>query len=209
MNSLDEVEIDNENEVEMNSLDEVEIDTKDEKNNMINSLIELNYNYLKEKLDKCYIIDNNYNCNDIIECISSKISTDKRLINNFHDDEIILFKKNNRTQRFFTKKGLIKYINEGHIDNYELTCKYFNINFKNENEKNYNKKLESIIVNNKVIISRLLIFLYGKRKRISSLSDKIDKSLISKLLTNTEFDTEINKDKLLYTIDYYKKYSDL
>jgi hypothetical protein len=115
-----------------------------------------------------------YRCNTVIDQISTKPVRDKRLISDYNDDEVICIRSNvdtdkKRKYRYFTIKGLERYIHEGKIYGYNNVCEYYGFT-PIDKEMLYIVELfkEGLCEQKK-----LLKWVFGKRKQNIRLPDKI------------------------------------
>jgi hypothetical protein len=95
------------------------------------------------KLDNVTIQDTHIMCNELIDIVSISKARDRRVINDYADDEIIvqMSKINGKLHRYryFTRKGLLRYIQEGHIYNYKNVCAYYGIRVRNFEHDEFDK----------------------------------------------------------------------
>ena len=140
----------------------------------IKELIDLNRTSLFKQLDAIKVhIGHHYRCDDIIKELSSSVTSDKRLINDYEDDETVILtirvKGMTRKCRAFTKKGLIRYIHEGKVVDYENACLWVGTKPKNK----LMEKVEKLLVDGKFAKSKILKFLFEKRKTTSALDNYV------------------------------------
>ena len=109
---------------------------------------EINKTGLHSKLKKAVVIDGCYKANDIIGVLSNNIERDKRLINDYEEDEVVVKKTKcghyMRSARFFTQKGIERYLSEGKLFSYENACLFFKVQTKNTNYLKWDKQFEKI-----------------------------------------------------------------
>ena len=109
---------------------------------------EINKTGLHSKLKKAVVIDGCYKANDIIGVLSNNIERDKRLINDYDEDEVVVKKTKcghyMRSARFFTQKGIERYLSEGRLFSYENACLFFKVQTKNTNYLKWDKQFEKI-----------------------------------------------------------------
>lgn len=147
-------------------------------------LLELNYKELHEQLSTVECIKKTYKANDLIEILSEKKESDKRLINDYHMPSELINRKvigSNgciRTCRFLTIKGIERYLSEGKVYAYENACKFFGIKPISLQEKKWIKELEKMSVGEaadddesktQYNTNMLLKWLFGKRKMCREL----------------------------------------
>jgi len=161
--------------------------------------------YIFNKLDDINNKDNFICCNDLFNIISSSIASDRRLINSYDKDEVILmWKKNNgklRNCRFFTHKGLVRYLSEGKIFNHKNVCEYFNVDII---DKELIKIYKYKNIDGTFDTKKILKWLFGKRKACSSLNKFISLEELSEwLIEYKKNDILINrKNKILSLVGY-------
>lgn len=150
-------------------------------------LSDINTSSLFKKLEGIYRSDDLIASIQLINIVSSKPQRDKNLISAFDSSEIEIRLYTNesgykRNIRFFTKKGLSRYLHSGKIFDYINVCKYFEIQpiDKTTQQFEYDLSKMEIIIPKKNRIksspsklyktSSLILWLYGKRKVHKSLS---------------------------------------
>lgn len=181
----------------------------------INLLLDLNREELFAQLNSAYIYSYNgekvWLADDIIDILSEKKIRDTRLINNFTEDEIVVIgvkTKVLRLRRFFTLKGIKRYLLEGKLFNVDNAYKYFNLENKNL-EILIMRQIEKCVVNKKELTfntKKTLKWLFEKRKQISAFDEIIDcRILLDWLESNTHSD-KISEDKKKYLIKYIEDY---
>lgn len=134
-------------------------------------LLELNRNELFKTLDNVKKYHNKYwRCDDIFEALSTSRVSDKRLINDYNDEEVFTMsiKVGNVTRscRVFTKHGLIRYIHEGKISDYENACAWIGVNPKNKLLETVQKFIND---DKEFKTAQILKWLFEKRKADKSL----------------------------------------
>ncbi len=187
---------------------EVEIDTKvdvktDQKTNIhYDTLVDLNKATLFKKLDLVRKVQTTYMANDLIDVVSESPARDKRMINNYLDDEImnrrIECKGYLRITRFFTMKGIARYVLEGKLFNYKNVCEYFKIPVIDLNKKKLKEELVSMQLEDAYDVKKVLKWLFEKRKSVKSLGEYAGILDIYKWLDTigTEEKNMISNDKL-------------
>ena len=146
----------------------------------MDKLHEINYLAIAEDLDTIEpVIGDDIRCDDLINLVSASIESDKRLINSFTKLEVYtdFIEVGNvlRRCRIFTPAGVCRYISEGKISGYRYVCEYYSI----EAEDKVLKKLNSYIINNHFITSKILKWLFQKRKRFKCFGKTVSvKNLI-------------------------------
>lgn len=141
-----------------------------------NTLLDLNKTALHTKLkNQVQKIGDLHVTNDIIDALSNQKERDRRLVNDYTEDEIKTYtiKRTSglKSVRMFTKKGLERYVHEGKLYDYANACRYFNIPPINQQTIEYNKFLESIESDKKYKTNSLLKWLFGKRKMCKALGE--------------------------------------
>jgi hypothetical protein len=167
----------------------------------MNKLLEINRLGIYKKLDSvtCIKVNNEvlYKCNDVIDAISDAKVRDKRLINDYGVDIMVLqcrVGKRLISCRFFNTNGIKRYLNEGKIYDYQNACSYFKIEPRDLEKEKLNKELTQCGNNTK----KLLKWLYEKRKCVMKLGDVVNyKELVKWIEDNDEMDN-INLDKFNY-----------
>jgi hypothetical protein len=144
----------------------------------MDKLLSINKSAISNKLDKVKRIkykngNTLYSCNDMIEFLSESKSRDKRLINDYTKEQVVVRNIDVsgvlRACRFFTILGIERYLNEGKIYSYSNACAYFFIPVKNKKHEQYSLELTKCQVGNKYDTKKLLRWLFEKRKSIKSL----------------------------------------
>jgi len=173
----------------------------------IASLIEFNKKSLFRKLENCVKVqcDNKVGwvCNEIIDILSDKKSTDRRLINDYLEDEVFtqVVSVDNliRKYRIFTLKGIERYLYEGHIYNYNNACEFFGIIPRDKNLD----KLKTTYIGKEFIKSKILRWLFGKQKTVRSMPSSVPFETFEIWLK--EYTGDIDKLKKEYLLDFIKK----
>ena len=142
----------------------------------IESLLDYNKQALYDKIRSVKVIRNTYRANDLIDVLSSAPDRDKRIIADYEKDEVLI----RRTQckgvlrmtRFFTLKGVTRYLHEGKVFSYKNACSFFGITPKDLEKE----KLEKELANYKeedgnYNTKRLLRWLFEKRKSAKVLGE--------------------------------------
>lgn len=149
----------------------------------MNDLLEFNKQELFKQLNSLTKFNNMYRCNDIIELVSQSVARDKRLISDYNkEDEITCCKVPVdgviRLCRFFTRKGLTRYIHDGKLYNYKNVCCYFEITPKNKSVKFIQRCVSS---NNPLMFDKkkILKWLFSRRKATKRLPDQVSYAELS------------------------------
>lgn len=157
-------------------------------------LLAVNKQAINKKLDAVKRVNDNscilYNCNDIIDALSDAKVRDKRLINDYGKEYVLVrsikIKNVSRACRFFTLKGIERYLNEGKIYSYKNACEYFSISDRNKQHDKYKEQLEKCKESEEYYnTKKILKWLYEKRKSIKALGET---TTIKNLLEYIEFD---------------------
>lgn len=158
-------------------------------------LLDQNKQALYKKLDNVRRCHDYLVCNDVINALSQAKERDKHILNNFDNEEIVICKVRVsgvlRECRCFTQKGIVRYLHEGKLYNYQNACSYFNVE---PHDKNYEKALKQILAcidttTQTFVMHKLLKWLFNKRKSIASFGDEISTTdLIAKLKTMSDVD---------------------
>ena len=165
------------------------------------SLLAANKTALFTKLDAVQKIKELYVANDIINVLSSHASRDLSIISAYSDEEVKIFTTKRATGlkavRFFTRQGLIRYLHEGKLINYQLACEYFGVAPLDKQSIEFANYLRSIYDadSNKYKTSTLLRWLFNKRKTCKSLGDY---TTINDVLDTFGNSDEIDESKLNY-----------
>lgn len=175
----------------------------------IDNLLDFNKKGIFDKLSKIRTIKINqlvyYLCNDVIDILSESPVRDKRLINDYESDEVVIRKKyiNNvlRECRFFTIKGIERYLYEGKVFNYKNACDYFGVNVKNKQYEKWKADIDKILISGVFQTKTILKWLYEKRKSIKTLGEQISTSDLIKWLDGVE-DDDINQNKQKWLLMY-------
>jgi len=134
----------------------------------------INRDAIFEKLANLKVIENTIQCNALINAISTAVSRDKKLINNYSQNEVIvsLIKTDNNKLRYcrmFTVDGIKRYVHEGKIYSYLNVCEYFGI-------KPIDKlavELKKCMTDNGLFITiKILRWLFETQKRTTKLPKK-------------------------------------
>jgi hypothetical protein len=160
----------------------------------LDNINEYNRKVIYERLETCLNIDNTYKCNDVIETLSMMKIRDKRMINEYATDEVILRKIKTsgymRLTRFFTEKGLKRYLEEGKIISYKTVCSYFKIEEKNlEYDKLLKELNKCIILDKSTLCDKSIILDKSTLCDKSTVKDTIDKKTV-KITSDTKFATK-------------------
>lgn len=172
----------------------------------LDELIELNKKALWEKISSCRSLkDGRIMCNDFIEAVSEKKETDKRLISDYTSDEIIVafyeLECGFKQCRFFTQSGIRRFVQEGHLYNYENVCEYFQIEKRDLMLEDFKKKVAYCIKTDRIKKHTLLKWLFNKRKTTKTLSDELSYEEIFDWLITCD-DSSIDEIKQQWLIRY-------
>lgn len=167
----------------------------------MNELKQLNRDAIHEKLKTVHKIVDNYVANDLIDAISTHKERDKRMINNWEDDEVFIQKTvrgtSMRLVRLFTLKGIARYLREGKVYSYENLCDYFNVQAIDKELEQFKKELETIKNDDTYHTNKILKWLFESRVQAKALGAYTTKEKLSKWLNDCPRDTSsINKKKL-------------
>lgn len=94
----------------------------------LHDLLAGNLEHVKKQLDQCKQYNGaHWKCKDIFEILSDSVACDQRMVNAYDETEIVVsdIPSSNgavRRCRLFTRKGLVRYIHEGKITEYENAC---------------------------------------------------------------------------------------
>jgi hypothetical protein len=117
----------------------------------MNELHNINKQSIHNKLSKVHTITKDvelYNCGDIIEILSKNKLSDMRYLNGYLPDEVVVIlstiNKKTRKRRFFTLKGLTRYIRFHNIISYKHVCEYFNIEYIDKKIIEYKMELDNM-----------------------------------------------------------------
>lgn len=166
----------------------------------INSLLAINKKAIFDKLDKVEKKDNTYKVIDLIAALSTSIDRDRGIVNNYLPDEVFIrrVKCNGilRAARFFTLKGIARYLHEGKIYSYKNACEYFKVEPKDLEEEKLLNELKDMKVNSldgSVLYDtkRLLRWLFEKRKSAKHLGDECSAT------TMLEYIDSLDEDELM------------
>jgi hypothetical protein len=142
----------------------------------IESLLDYNKQVLYEKIRSVKVIRNTYRANDLIDVLSSAPDRDKRIIADYEKDEVLI----RRTQckgvlrmtRFFTLKGVTRYLHEGKVFSYKNACSFFNVEPKDLEKEKLEKELSNYEEEDGTYnTKRLLRWLFEKRKSAKALGE--------------------------------------
>ena len=141
-----------------------------------------------------------YLCNDVIDAISDAKPRDKRIINEYSDDEVTTFNCNIdgmiRVCRFFSYKGICRYVHTGHVYSYVNVCKYFKLEPIDKKDLAMKKEVEMCKEDGVYITKKILQWICDKRKSDKTLGDKVDKAaLLEWIKLNSD---SVNQDKVKY-----------
>jgi hypothetical protein len=141
--------------------------------------LDINRNSLHEKLSKVKKVKNCYRADEVIEILSNSAVRDKRLINNYTDEEVVVLdvktKGYTRKARFFTKTGISKYLSEGKVFSYINACKFFEVEPEDLDKKKMKEELKKCIVNSEKLTfntKATLKWLFEKRKSVKHLGEE-------------------------------------
>ncbi len=169
------------------------------------SLKKVNRDAIYDRLDNLKRVDGCLKCNDVFNALSSSITRDKRLINDYTEDEVVLkydlVNKRSVKSRYFTPEGMSRYIHEGKIICYEIVCEYFDIN-------PIDKDIETIMgfmINDKTFETKLILkWLFGKKKSVKVLKTYVNIEILAVWLSNYKSSDIIanRRNKILEMMGY-------
>lgn len=154
------------------------------------ALLELNKQGLHTRLAKVQHVKDLYVASDLIDTLSNQKERDRRLINDYSEDELKTYKIQRpgglKTVRMLTKKGIERYLHEGKLFDYNNACSYFSVIPIDKVKQGYIADLESFLSNTnttkkdnvkkdtikKYDTKKLLKWLFGKRKMCKALGDQ-------------------------------------
>lgn len=166
------------------------------------SLLELNKTTLHNKIAQVQNIKSNlYAANDLIDVLSTQKERDKRMINDYSEDEVTLriVRRDGllRKIRFFTLAGIARYLTEGKIYAYRDACAYFNTTPIDLEEKSIADELLAMKTSTGTYkTTQLLKWLFGKRKMCKALGEYVTLSDVYQMFKDSP-DIPDNKLKLL------------
>ena len=161
-------------------------------------LHEINYLAIANELDEIKtVVGENVRCDDLINIVSSSVESDKRLISDFTELEVytdfIEVKNVLRKCRIFTPAGIKRYILEGKISGYQYVCRYYSI----DAEDKVLKQLNSYLSNGYFTTSKILKWLFQKRKRFRRFDKLVSVEDLVEWVNEYEMDDMVNKDVFL------------
>ena len=177
------------------------------------AFLELNKQVLHTRITTVQHVKDLYVASDLIDVLSNQKERDRRIINDYAEDEIKIYKIQRpgglKTVRMFTKKGIERYLHEGKLYDYQNACSYFSVIPVDKVRQGYQTDLESFSINNnsdatqekkygtkKYDTKKLLKWLFGKRKMCKSLGDQT--SIVEVLeVFGTSDDADQNKLEFL------------
>ena len=149
------------------------------------ALLELNKQGLHTRLAKVQHIKDLYVASDLIDILSNQKERDRRIINDYSEDELKTYKIQRpgglKTVRMLTKKGIERYLHEGKLFDYNNACSYFSVIPIDKVKQGYQADLESFLSTTnttkkdnvkKYDTKKLLKWLFGKRKMCKALGDQ-------------------------------------
>jgi len=167
--------------------------------------IALNQQAIFNKISLVRQVDGCYCCSDLINALSDAVVRDLRLINDYDDTQVIIKKitndKQGRNMRFFTITGIHRYLHEGKIYSYNNACAYFKVSPINKDHKKWIITVNKCIVDNLFISSKILRWLFEKKKSSVVLGERVDyKTLTQWLKTASGY----NDERANWLIENYK-----
>jgi hypothetical protein len=145
------------------------------------TLVDLNVTSLHNKIAAVKNIRGTYRANDLIDVVSESPERDKRLINSYATDEVMIrrikCKGYLRTTRFFTKKGIARYVVEGKLFNYKNVCAFFGIEPRDLEREKLEQELADLQDDddpNLYDVKKVLRWLFEKRKSNKALGEHAD-----------------------------------
>ena len=145
-----------------------------------------------------------YLANDLLHAVSLQIHSDKKLISTYKDNTVICW-YNGRRYRFLTMEAIKRYIHEGHIYSYANVCKYFNEEPRDRKVALWLKQVNKCLASNDMcfITSRIMKFIYGKRKKTQLELTCVKEDLIS--INISDQNKEV-KDRYEWLMNAYLKH---
>lgn len=169
----------------------------------LSSLHDYNRKALFDKIDGVRKIDNTYRATALIDVLSSAPERDKGIIKNYEKDEVMIrrvqCKGILRITRFFTLKGIARYLHEGKVFSYKNACAYFEIEPRDLEKEKLSEELSSIKMDNdKYNTKKLLKWLFEKRKSAKVLGESCTISKLLEFVDDLHIDDKeaINSAKL-------------
>jgi hypothetical protein len=165
----------------------------------MDKLLDYNRQALFEKLRQVQVIDGTYKVNDIIDCLSSNKERDRRYVNKFEEDEIVI--KNIKSKgyirkvRFFTIRGIERYLNEGKVFSYKNACEFFKIAPRDLVEEKELDLLKTMYDSDIFQTKQILKWIFEKRKQIKKLGETCTIAELLEVLE--EYDIDAHKLQLL------------
>lgn len=173
------------------------------------ALLELNRQGLHTRLAKVQHVKDLYVASDLIDTLSNQKERDRRIINDYSEDELKTYKIQRpgglKTVRMLTKKGIERYLHEGKLFDYQNACSYFSVIPIDKVKQGYLTDLESFLSTaekkdttkkdnvKKYDTKKLLKWLFGKRKSYKALGDQTS---IAKILEVFGTSSELDQPKL-------------
>ncbi len=157
----------------------------------MDAILEFNRNGLSEKINKLNIVDDCYPANDLIEILSNAKERDKKLINSYDENEVVIKKvernKLLRSVRYFTKSGVARYLHEGKLFNYKNACAHFGVIPIDLDKVEYRKQLAKYATDDgQYKVAPVLKWLYGKRKSCKALGEIATKEEIIEFASDAD-----------------------
>jgi hypothetical protein len=156
----------------------------------------------------------------VIEALSEAKIRDKRLINDYTSEEIVVRKvpTGNSTKqcRCFTTQGISRYVHEGRIYSYRNVCEYFALEPRDRIEEDFWKHMvlgDSVTIDEKTneftptaqtVIQKkeFLRWIFDKRKLLSAMPDELTLEEAARFI---EKYPDINEEKRDWFILYVKE----
>ena len=168
----------------------------------MDDLHDYNRKALHEKISKVKTIRDTYRANEMIDVLSSAPDRDKGIINNYDSDEVLIrriqCKGVTRMTRFFTLKGIARYLHEGRVFSYKNACSFFNVQSRDLVKEKLISELDACTEDNCLYnTKKLLKWLYEKRKSAKILGESCKISDVLEFATDDMIDLNADKIKLL------------
>lgn len=174
------------------------------------ALLELNKQGLHTRLAKVQHIKDLYVASDLIDILSNQKERDRRIINDYSEDELKTYKIQRpgglKNVRMFTKKGIERYLHEGKLFDYNNACSYFSVIPIDKVKQGYIADLESFLSNTKKYdTKKLLKWLFGKRKMCKALGDQTSIAEVLEIFGTSEDADQPKLEFLKKSVVTFKK----
>lgn len=148
-----------------------------------------------EKLANLVVVRETIRCNDLIDAISTSVSRDKRLINNYTPEQMIKHDvqvgNTLRSCRMFTMEGIKRYVHEGKIYSYKNVCEYFGLSPIDPLIAEMDKC--KVPGSETFMTKKMLKWLFDKRKQTKELKSTVSLDKLRQWLV--PYKNQINSDK--------------